>query len=274
MPNMTSVNFDSLYVMLKGEPGTRKSTQALSFPKPQYWFSWDRKMSSIYLPMLKWNVDPKLIDYDNYEDWTRARQKLEVFKSHCPFRTLIFDSITSMCDATLRQTLVAKYGKSRSSGASAGKMIAGIAVNELEDYNAESSALMELIALTHELRNLHHVNIILIAHVIQAEYRNTSNNTTHIARQIVTASKKTASRIPAYVGEIYHFNIKKEFDGGGAYSLLTSHTGDDFAKTELGLEKEIIFKDNPIYDTYIKPAIDSLKPNNGDNTPPSKPTDF
>ena len=32
MPNMGDSNFDSLYVLMKGEPGLRKSTQALSFP--------------------------------------------------------------------------------------------------------------------------------------------------------------------------------------------------------------------------------------------------
>ena len=61
MPTMESTSFDSLYCMFKGEPGTRKSTQALSFPGPQYWFSWDRKMNGIYLPMKKWGIDPKTI---------------------------------------------------------------------------------------------------------------------------------------------------------------------------------------------------------------------
>lgn len=257
MPTMENVNFNSLYVLQKGEPGTRKSTQALSFPKPQYWFSWDRKMSSIYLPMQKWGIDPKLVSYDNYEDWSRAQQKMDLFKRDCPFRTLVFDSITSMGDATLRQVNRVKYGV-RKSGQPSGKQIAGISVSELEDYNAESSALMDLVLGALELRNLHRVNIILIAHVIQAEYRSTTNNTTHISRSIVTASKKTAFKIPAYCGEIYHFNMKRDINGKGEYSLLTEHSGDDFAKTELGLDREIVFGDAPIYDTYLKPAIDRL----------------
>ncbi len=254
MPTMDAVNFDSLYCLFKGEPGTRKSTQALSFPKPQYWFSWDKKMSSIYLPMKKWNIDSKDVSYDNYDDWSRAQQKLESFKANCPYKTLVLDSITSMGDATLRQVNKVKYGV-RKSGSPMGKTIAGIAVNELEDYNAESAALQELIALTLGIRELHGVNVILIAHVIQAEYRSVSG-TTHISRSIVTASKKTAFKLPAYCGEIYHFNIKRGFDGsGGDYSLLTEHSGDDFAKTEIGLDREIVFKDNPLYDNYIKPAI-------------------
>ena len=261
MPTMDSVDFNSLYCMFKGEPGTRKSTQALSFPGPQYWFSWDRKMNGIYLPMKKWGIDPKTITYDDYDDWTKPKKMLEKFQSDCPYKTLVLDSITSMADMTLRQTVRLKYGQTRSSGAAAGKLIAGIAVNEIEDYNAESSALNELIALTKDINAYHKVNIILIAHVIKAEYRDTTNKTTHISRQIVTAGKNIAAKIPAYCGEVYHFNIKQGMVAGGQgeYSLLTEHTGDDFARSALGLGKEIVFGDKPIYETYILPAMGKMK---------------
>ena len=32
--------------------------------------------------------------------------------------------------------------------------------------------------------------------------------------QIVTAGKKVAAKIPAYCGEVYHFNIKQGFEEG------------------------------------------------------------
>lgn len=266
---MNDAHFDALYVMMKGEPGTRKSTQALSFPTPQFWFSWDRKMNGIYLPMKKWGIDPKLINYEDYDDWNKPRAKLEQFQTSCPFKTLVFDSITSMADMTLRQTVRMKYGTSRKSGAQAGKLIAGIAVNEIEDYNAESAALQELIALTKDINSFHKVNVILIAHVVQAEYKNTAAGTTHISRSIVTAGKKVAAKIPAYCGEVYHFNIKQGFvqGQGGEYSLLTEHTGDEFARSALGLEKEIVFGDKPLYETWIKPAITKL---NTSDTPTTK----
>jgi len=243
--------------MFKGEPGTRKSTQALSFPGPQYWFSWDRKMNGIYLPMKKWGLDPKSITFEDYDDWSKPKKKLEEFQTNCPYKTIILDSITSMADMTLRQTVQLKYGKTRTSGASAGKLIAGIAVNEIEDYNAESSALNELMALTKNINSFNKVNVILIAHVVKAEYRDTTKNVTHISRQIVTAGKNVAAKIPAYCGEVYHFNIKRGFDPtqGGEYSLLTEHTGDDFARSGIGLPREIVFGDKPLYDTYIRPAI-------------------
>ena len=270
MPTMSDVNFDSLYCMFKGEPGTRKSTQALSFPGPQYWFSWDRKMNGIYLPMRKWGIKPEMVAYDDYDDWTKAKKKLELFQTTCPYRTLIFDSLTSMADMTLRQTVQLKYGMTRKSGSTAGKMVGGIAVNEIEDYNAETGALNELIAITKDINAFHKVNVILIAHVVKAEYRDTTKKTTHISRQIVTAGKNVAAKIPAYCGEVYHFNIEQGFvEGqGGDYSLLTEHTGDDFARSALELSKEIVFGDKPLYDTWIKPAITKL--NNNDTSPTTK----
>jgi len=257
MPTMSDVNFDGLYCLFKGEPGTRKSTQALSFPGPQYWFSWDRKMNGIHLPMRKWGIDPKTITFDDYDNWSKPKAKLEQFQLNCPYKTIVIDSITSMADMTLRQTVQMKYGKTRASGATAGKLIAGIAVNEIEDYNAESSALNELMALTKDINNFHKVNVILIAHVVKAEYRDTTKNVTHISRQIVTAGKNVAAKIPAYCGEVYHFNIDKGMveGGGGDYTLLTEHTGDDFARTALDLPSKVSFGDKPLYDTYIKPAI-------------------
>src|SRR5215471_10256922 len=127
MPTMIDANFDSLYLMFKGEPGTRKSTQALSFPGPQYWFSWDKKMNGIYLPMRKWGIDPRSITYDDYDDWNKPRTKLEQFLVTCPYKTVVFDSLTSMADLTLRQTVRLKYGTQQKSGAAAGKLVAGIA---------------------------------------------------------------------------------------------------------------------------------------------------
>jgi hypothetical protein len=99
---------------------------------------------------------------------------------------------------------------------------------------------------------------------VKAEYRDTTKKTTHISRQIVTAGKNVAAKIPAYCGEVYHFNIKQGFieGAGGDYSLLTTHTGDDFARTALELDKEIVFGDKPIYDTYIRPAITKLNNTN------------
>ncbi len=252
MPNMSTVDPSVLFCMFKGEPGTRKSTQALSFPGPQYWFNFDRKMNALNLPIQRWGIDPNTIEFDNYDNVDAATTKLKQFQIKCPFKTLILDSITSCADAALRQTL-------RKKGQSA-KMIAGIPVSGIEDFNAEAAALSEMVALLKDICEYHKVNVILVAHVIQTEQKTISGET-HMSRVIVTAAKKIAAKIPGYCDEVYHFNIKKGFveGAGGNYALLTEHTGDDFARTTLPLSKEIEFNDKPLYDTFIKPAIEQVK---------------
>lgn len=261
MFTLDQIDSSLLYCMFKGEPGTRKSTAALSFPSPQYWFSWDRKMESLITPMKNWNIDPKKIHADDYDDWSSARMKLEQLQMNCPYKTIILDSVTSMADSALRQTMKMKKGETKKSGGAAGKMVAGIAVNELEDYNAEAAALQEMISLTKDIHKFHKVNIILIAHVIQAEYK-TVGGASSMSRTIVTAGKKIAAKIPAYCTEIYHFNIEAGavIGEGGSYAVLTQHSGDDFARTSLPLDAKIIMGSEPLYERWVLPAINKQKP--------------
>lgn len=208
-------------------------------------------MEGIALPMRKWGVNPKDVTYDDYKDWNSALQKLEYFAHTFPYKTLVIDSITSCADAINRQTLKIKNKDDK------GKGIAGIPVNSIEDFNAEDSALKELIARTKDIHKYHKVHVILIAHVIQKEIKS-ADGKTHMSRIIVTAGKGIAQKIPAYCTEVYHFNIETSFDAsqGGNYALKTTHTGDDFARTSLELPSTIVFGNDPLYDKWIKPAID------------------
>ena len=250
---MESIDYSNLYCLFKGEPGTRKSTSALSFPKPQYWVSWDQKMDALGLPMRAWNVNPKEIVFDDYYNWDMVRTKLEQFQVTCPYKTIVIDSITSGADGMVRQ--VQKF-KGSSGG---GKSIGNIPVGGFEEFNAESSALSEMVALTKDIKTTKKVNIVLIAHVIQKEQKSADGNT-HMSRVLVTAGKAIAQKIPAYCSEVYHFNVKTgPIQGKGAkYALFTQHQGDDFARSSLGLSEEIVFGDDPLYEKWIKPAIDKM----------------
>lgn len=261
MPNMSNVDPSIVFAMFKGEPGTRKSTAALSFPTPQYWFSYDRKMNGMMIPMRNWGIDPTLVQYDDYDNWDKARVKMEQFQTTCNFKTIVVDSVTTLADAAIRQIIKGKAGS--------GKKIGTVPVSGYEEFNAEAAALQEMIFLLKDINAYHKVNIILIAHVLQVDYKD-AEQITHVSRTIVTAAKKVAAKLPAYCGEVYHFNIKTGFDAdaGGQYSLLSEHTGADFARTALPLPKEIVFGGEPLYSKFIAPAIARLKAN------PDKPVSF
>ena len=257
MPTLDSVNQDALFVMFKGEPGTRKSTQALSFPLPQYWISTDRKMDALKLPARKWGIDMKKVSYDDFTEFAKIKHKLEQLQVNCPFKTVILDSITSEGDVINIGTKKAKSGTKRQDGSEKGAVIGGISVNSIEDYKAEASAFQDIIALTKDIKEFHKVNVILIAHVIAARKNDEKTAVTHFARVIVTGGQVISAKIPAYCSEVYHFNIEQNFDVDqeGKYALYTVHTGHDFARTSLPLDRKIIFNDEPLYEKWIKPAI-------------------
>ena len=256
MPTMADVKVDSgLFTMLKGEPGTRKSTQALSYPKPQYWVSTDRKMKVLRIPMNMWGIKDHEISFDDYIDWDKPKAKLEGFKVNCPYKTIIIDSITSTADNMTGQVKGLKKGKGE------GKVIGNINVSGLEEYNAEASAFQELIAILKDIHGYHKCNIILIAHVVGQRQDQEKNKLTHHSRVILTGGDKISGKIASYMEEVYHFNIKPSFDVDmpGNYGLFTTHTGNDYARTGLPLERYIEFNDEPLYDKWIVPAINKLK---------------
>jgi hypothetical protein len=114
MPSLASasvVDIDGLFSLFKGEPGTRKSTAALSYPLPQFWLSFDRKIGSLFLPGKKWGVDFTKVDYEDYATWTPGEQKLKSFRTYCPYKTIVIDSITSVGDTSLSQVKFSKSGR-------------------------------------------------------------------------------------------------------------------------------------------------------------------
>lgn len=257
MPTMSDVSIDALFTMLKGEPGTRKSTSALSYPTPQYWFSTDLKMEAMTLPMKRWGIRPGDINFDDYTKWTTAKAKLEQLQVNCPYRTIIWDSATSTGDVMNRETI-----KQKVSDGTGGKKIGHIYVPGIEEYNAEASAFQELMALLKDIHKYHKVNIVFIAHVVgQRNKDNDTNKLTHHSRVIITGGDKISGKIASYMTEVYHFNIQAEFDvdAEGKYGLFTSHTGNDYARTSLPLNRKITFDNDPLYEKYIQPAIKKLK---------------
>lgn len=268
MASLDSIGMDALFSMFKGEPGTRKSTSALSYPTPQYWISTDQKMEALKLPASRWGINMKDIHFDDYQNWDGPRAKLEKLQVNCPYKTIIVDSITSIGDCMTSQ--VRNVKKATNQG---GKVIGNIPVSGLEEFNAESSAFKEMIALLKDIHKYHMVHIILIAHVIGQRKDEEGNKSTHHSRIIVTGAAQISAKIASYCTEAYHFNIEQDFDANseGKYGIYTSHTGNDYARTSLPLERKILFNDKPLYPTWIKPAIDKLTI---DTTQPKTETKF
>lgn len=261
MPTMIDVgNEEHKFYLFKGEPTTRKSTQALSFPAPQYWFSHDKHMNSLVLPMKHWGIKAADIHYDSYSNWMEMENKLKSLQTNCPFKTIIVDSLTSEGDSINEQTIELKAGTTSKDGANKGITIGGISVNSLEDYKAEASAFRDTVSYLKDISNHFRVNVILIAHVVGAR-PNEQENSSYFTRIIVTGGKVISAKIPAYCDEIYHFYVEPNVDAKkeGEYALITRNNGYDYARTGLVLPQTIKFGTEPLYERWIYPAIKNLK---------------
>lgn len=264
MPTLDQKKIEAIFAMFKGEPGTRKSTCALSFPTPIFWFDIDQKIDSVIIPAKKWGINLKDVTYENFTEWNTSNkaieQKLESLQMNCPYRTIVLDSVTSMGDVVNQQTSRLKSGTTTKEGAEKGMRIGGITVNSLEDYKAEASAFTTLVSKLKDIHTHHKVNVIIVAHVVGERQQKDKGNITHFARIIITGGKTISGKIPAYCPEVYHFNVAPHPDVNKPpdYELFTVHTGDDFARTSLPLDTKISFGDKELYKNWIKPAMDKL----------------
>jgi hypothetical protein len=212
-------------------------------------------MEALQLPAKRWGVSMRDVHYDDYTDWDRPKAKLEQLQVNCPYKTIIVDSVTSLGDNMTGQVKGIKKKKNE------GKVIGNINVSGLEEYNAEASAFQELIALLKDIHEYHKVHVILIAHVVGQRQNDINNKLTHHSRVIITGGDKISGKIASYMTEVYHLNVKSDFDadsGEGKYGLYTSHTGNDYARTSLPLPRYIEFNNDPLYEKWIAPAIKSL----------------
>jgi hypothetical protein len=252
MPNIEdALTKEEFLFLFKGEPSGGKSIAAASFPRP-YIFDMESRIRSVaayHYPRGK-----RDLEYDTYtrEDYPKFDKKWDEFvemskMKRFPYDTVIVDSLTSSADLLLSHVIRLKGLESK------GKKIAGIAVNSIEDYNAENAMLSELVQFLQQIRCKYKI---LIAHVIKTEKTNLNDDSTVVTRQLLTGGKKIAARIPGYFDEIYHFE-QKPVGGRPQFIARTVNSGEDFARTTLKLPKEINFTDNNFYE-LILPSIQEV----------------
>lgn len=244
MPNAKDlIHGERMNCLYKGEPGTGKSNAAASFPEP-YFFDLDGRIRPVAL------MHPgKDIIYDSFfGNFPGMVRKLSELVNYCPYGTVVFDSLTSYS-----RTVMSHMIKARVADASDIKkrlQRGGIDVSQLDDYQGETAAIVQLLDAMRELNKKCHT--ILIAHCVDVIERNAQTKTTVVNRQLLTGGKKIAAEIPAYFDEAYHFYARPDLSGGNPdYFVSTSAAGIDWAKTALPLPTEITWTKKNFYETLM-----------------------
>lgn len=248
---------ESLMCLFKGEPKTGKKNAWASFPEPIYCFDTDGRMASIISNPL---LNKRDIEYDTYTRYDDYIAKLEKLQISCPYKTVVGHSITSLA-RLIQDWMFENRGKGVEIANASDKqkekgnlIIGGIPVMGIAEYNGESSALSQCLIKYRVIRNVHKVNVVLVAHVIMTESPLLGGGT-KTSRRILTGGNKIASEIPGYFDEVYHFEYKLEglSNTGGRFVAHTSATGTDFAGTSMqNIPSEIDFTNALFYDELSK----------------------
>lgn len=246
-----------LYAVFKGDPGAGKSIAASSWAKAGKvrLLDFDGKFGAIHNFYTNIVKQPQVLDNIEYfqpATFNEGMELLQMFLEDRAFNkegnTIILDTLTTMVDRLLTDIGAIK-GKDQSRTGKL-KLVGGIQVSDIEDFNAETSALTRLVVGTKaECR----CNFIMLAHVVQI-HSNALDGTVKTSRQLLTAGKKIAAKLPAYFDEIYHFDSQSDFGGSGQkFYCHTSHSGEDFARTSLPVPVKIDFTgDKLLYEQWIK----------------------
>lgn len=243
----------------KGESGTGKSIAACSKAlRPTYVFDCEDRMASVASYYRKLDGHVNGIEYDTFSmqnGFYPVKQQLDKLKQSCPYKTIDIATLTSYVDIVLKHTL--GKGGVNAQGAEKGKKIAGIEVNVLEDFNAETAAIAFELINTLKYLQQQGKNIILEAHVLTHEI--SKGGVVTIARPLITGGKKAAAKIPGYFNETFHFYVESDYTAT-KYKVRTRSTGDDFAKTSFQeLPSEIDWTNKDFYEVVFSYLSETVK---------------
>ena len=244
-----------IFGLFKGESGTGKSVGALSFPNP-YVFDFDKKMPTIS----KKHFPGKSVTYDHFEDIFEVASKMEELNQYCPYETLIFDSVTSLCNMVINTTAKIRGEETMKmfnniKNAPKDKKVEMITIDY---YNNETRFIQNfwvdaLKQLWAKRGNPRHV--IVIAHVLVVESSlDLKTKTRTTSRSIVTSGKKVAAYIPTQFDEMYNFTVLDSQLGSSnlRHVCSTEARGDDNAKTAYHLPGTIDFTNGSLYKEITK----------------------
>lgn len=229
--------------LFKGHNGTGKTIAACSEEfRPVYVFNCEGRFESV-LNHYKGNL--KGIEFDNYpigSGYYPIDKKFDELVGRCEYRTVVMSSLTSFIYLILEHLIRDAFGKKTAKGFDQGKRIGGIPVNQLQDFNAEDSAIInDLIAAFQQLK-AQGVNTILEAHLVPYEIVTLEEGQRVVTtvNNILTKGKKAPASVPGFFNEIYLFH--KEYEGiiagkqTAKYKVNTLGTSTDDCKTSWGIE--------------------------------------
>lgn len=226
--------------LIAGQPGRAKTTAGLTFPTPMLIFDFEDKLSGPVLWAKQHGIDLSKIEVLTPRDWHNNWDELcklfqQFRRDPDKFKSFGTDSLTSLADYLLGYTSDKKVADGKGV-----TKIGGVTVAGIDEFNAESSGIMDYLLFMREVR----AHVWLTAHYMETKTTSIGDaNKVIVSRSLITGAKKTAAKIPVYFKEVYSFNIEQSIKVGGPvkYVCHTQTNEEDFARTEFPLPAKFEF---------------------------------
>jgi len=192
-------------VLLYGDSGAGKTIYGGTFPGPIYFFDFDNKISSLVAfgkqrPELQKKIDADEIDYDVYapvlgkpgDGGKRMNAKLEELHKQfeagkCKYKTIVFDSMTTMVDEVIRYLIAQNPGIKRGD-------TKVVTIPALQDYLMNQIFLIDLITTILKFP----CNVLFTAHIERVK-----DKTTGELSYAPMFPGKLATKLPIYFEEVH-----------------------------------------------------------------------
>jgi hypothetical protein len=239
--------------LFKGKPKTGKSIAAGSFPRPMFIFDFDNRIRSLIEYFRAHNIPLDDIDFETYigatNQYEKYDRKLEELRTSQKYKTIVWDSLTNFAELALGYFVWLRGEGEGTSGSTRKekdfKRKGVVDLLEIEDYGGEDRATMNSIRYLMNIPNCHKV---LIAHVIEINYKDLLGNTVS-SQSLMTGGRKIAEKVPTLVNEVYHFYQQGAArpQDSNTHFASTKTKGLDWAGTTYPLPAEIYFTDKQFF---------------------------
>lgn len=235
-------------VVLAAQPGRGKTSAGLTFPQPMLILDFDGKLDGPILFAKRMGIDISGIEFEQPQTWQHVQRILDSEVKRPRFKTYGFDSLTSMADMLLGQVMDMKANEK-----SVVKRIGGVQVPGLEEFNAESAGIMDLLLFVKSVQ----ANVWLTAHVIETRLQTTNDagrSTVVVNRSLLTGGRKVAAKIPAYFPENYSLQIEPDIVSGNPPKIwvYTTPNSEDYGRTGFNLPARFEITNKLFYPTLME----------------------
>lgn len=258
---------DNTSILLKAPWGHGKTIAAASFAVggTVHISYWDKKRPIELVQFFKKIGRPELLRNIEYEVYGahNANEYLNfLFKlaKDCRYFAVVNDSVTSMTGGAVNWSLGFRDAGKKAS--TKDKIMP-----DFDEYKVETSLVTQALDICTTLP----CHVIWTCHPIPSLKMEGSGTTMKVSKvnNIVTYGSKVAGIIPGRFSEIYHFSKLSDWSDGKSklkYLVSTEAIGDDYAKSNIGLNCEMDITNRLFYEVW-KEEIKKLEAQL--NTPPA-----